>query len=68
LYLIVFGVDLLPAEQKIREIEEGITHYETRIAEDPDQIIEEISRITANSNELFTCVTPGECNIATTIF
>jgi two-component system, OmpR family, sensor histidine kinase VicK len=47
------------AEQKIKEIEEGITHYETRIVEDPNQIIEEISRITANSNELSTCLTPG---------
>jgi two-component system, OmpR family, sensor histidine kinase VicK len=49
----------IPAEQKIKEIEEGILHYETRIVEDPDQIIEEISRITANSNELYTCLTPG---------
>jgi two-component system sensor histidine kinase VicK len=49
----------IPAEQKIREIEEGIIHYETRIVEDPDQISEEISRLTANSNELSTCLTPG---------
>jgi two-component system, OmpR family, sensor histidine kinase VicK len=49
----------IPAEQKIKEIEEGIIHYETRIVEDPDQIIEEISRLTANSNELSTCLTPG---------
>jgi len=49
----------IPAEQKIKEIEEGITHYETRIVEDPDQIIEEISRLTANSNQLVTCLTPG---------
>jgi two-component system, OmpR family, sensor histidine kinase VicK len=49
----------IPAEQKIREIEEGITHYETRIIEDSDQIIEEISRLTANSNQLVTCLTPG---------
>jgi signal transduction histidine kinase len=48
-----------PAEQKIKEIEEGITHYETRIVEEPDQIIEEISRLTANSNELSTCISPG---------
>jgi len=27
-----------PAEQKIKEIEEGITHYETRIVEDPNQL------------------------------
>jgi signal transduction histidine kinase len=49
----------IPAEQKIKEIEEGIIHYETRIVEDPDQIIEEISRLTANSNELSTCITSG---------
>jgi signal transduction histidine kinase len=49
----------IPAEQKIKEIEEGITRYETKIIEDPNQIIEEISRLTANSNELSTCLTPG---------
>jgi signal transduction histidine kinase len=49
----------IPAEQKIKEIEEGIIRYETRIVEDPDQIIEEISRLTANSNELSICITPG---------
>jgi two-component system, OmpR family, sensor histidine kinase VicK len=49
----------IPAEQEIKAIEEGIIHYETRIVEDPDQIIEEISRLTANSNELSTCVTSG---------
>src|ERR687887_98986 len=49
----------IPAEQKIKEIEEGIMHYETRIVEDPDQIIKEISRLMANSNELSTCLTSG---------
>jgi two-component system, OmpR family, sensor histidine kinase VicK len=48
----------IPAEQKIKEIEEGIIPYETRIVEDPNQIIQEISRITTNSNELSTCLTP----------
>jgi two-component system, OmpR family, sensor histidine kinase VicK len=47
------------AEQKIKEIEEGIIRYETRIVEDPNQIIEEISRLTANSNELSACLTSG---------
>jgi two-component system, OmpR family, sensor histidine kinase VicK len=46
----------IPAEKKIKEIEEGIIHYETKIIEAPNQIIEEISRITANSNQL---ATPG---------
>ncbi|MFL6397922.1 MAG: hypothetical protein ACJ706_12345, partial [Nitrososphaeraceae archaeon] len=49
----------IPAEQKIKEIEEGITQYETRIVEDPNQIIEEISRLTASSNQLATCLTSG---------
>ena len=49
----------IPAEQKIREIEEGIAHYETRIIEDPNQIIDEIRHLTANSNQLVTCLTPG---------
>ncbi len=49
----------IPAEQKIREIEEGIMHYETRIIENPDEIIKEISRLTATSKELSTCVTSG---------
>jgi len=47
------------AEQRIREIDEGIVHYETRIIEDSQEIIKEISRLTASSNELYTCLTPG---------
>ena len=49
-----------PARYRIREIEEGsIVHYKTRIIDDEDEIIKEIGRITAESNELFTCLTPG---------
>ena len=47
------------AEQRIREIHEGIVHYETRIIEDSQEIIKEISRLTASSNELYACLTPG---------
>jgi hypothetical protein len=44
----------------MKELEEGITtHYETKVIEDPDDVIKEISRITANSNELSTCITSG---------
>jgi two-component system, OmpR family, sensor histidine kinase VicK len=35
------------------------TFYETKIVNDANQIIAEISRLTANSNELSTCLTPG---------
>ena len=49
-----------PAQYRIREIEEGtIVHYKTRIIDDEDEIIKEIGRLTAESNELFTCLTPG---------
>jgi signal transduction histidine kinase len=47
------------AEKKIKEIEEGTVHYETRLIEDPQEIVREISRLTASSNELCTCLTAG---------
>ncbi|HYV52181.1 MAG TPA: hypothetical protein VE971_02705 [Candidatus Eisenbacteria bacterium] len=49
----------IPAEQKIREIEEGIVHYDTRIINDSQQIIKEIHRLIADSNELYSCLTTG---------
>ena len=44
------------AQQRIKEIEEGVIHYQTKIVDDPDDIIKEISRLTANSKELATCL------------
>ncbi|MFL6503175.1 MAG: ATP-binding protein, partial [Nitrososphaera sp.] len=49
----------ISAEQRIREIEEGIIRYETRIVENPDEIIKEIGRITASSVKLGACLTSG---------
>src|ERR671921_1106919 len=49
----------ISAEQKIKEIEEGVIRYETRIIENPDEVIKEIGRLTASSNKLDTCVTSG---------
>jgi two-component system, OmpR family, sensor histidine kinase VicK len=49
----------IPAEQRIREIEEGSIRYETRIIDNSEQIINEISSLTANSNELDACLTSG---------
>jgi two-component system, OmpR family, sensor histidine kinase VicK len=49
----------ISAEQKIREIEEGVIRYETRIVENPDEVIKEIGRLTVSSNKLDTCVTSG---------
>jgi two-component system, OmpR family, sensor histidine kinase VicK len=49
----------IPAEQKIREFEQGLPPYETRIFKDPDEIIKRVSLLIERSNQLFTCVTPG---------
>jgi len=49
----------LPADQRIKEIEVGVTRYETVVIENPQEIIKEISHLTANSRELATCVTSG---------
>ena len=49
----------IPAEERIREIQEGKVRYQTRIIENPDEIIRQISRLTASSNELSTCLSSG---------
>jgi nitrogen-specific signal transduction histidine kinase len=49
----------IPAEQRIREIEEGIVHCETVVIDNPDEIIKEIYSLTASSNQLDTCLTSG---------
>ena len=50
----------MSAEKRIRELEQGITtHYQTKVIEDPDEVVREISRLIANSNELCTCLTSG---------
>jgi two-component system, OmpR family, sensor histidine kinase VicK len=50
----------IPAERKIREIEEGKINYETRIIENnPDEIVRQLSRQTTDSTELAICLTPG---------
>jgi two-component system, OmpR family, sensor histidine kinase VicK len=57
----------VPAERRIKEIEEGTPslsavarlHYKTRIIDNSDEIVKEISRLTASSNKLDTCLTAG---------
>ena len=49
----------IPAERKIREIEEGIIPYYTKVIDAPDSIIKEIIRINESSNELSICATAG---------
>src|SRR5215469_7312809 len=50
----------ISAEKRIRELKVGITtHYETKVIEDPDDVVKEISRLIANSNEFSACLTSG---------
>jgi signal transduction histidine kinase len=57
----------VPAERRIKEIEEGTSslsaaarlHYKTRIIDNSDEIVKEISRLTASSNKLDTCLNSG---------
>jgi two-component system, OmpR family, sensor histidine kinase VicK len=48
-----------PAEQKIREIEEGIIPLYTRVINEPITIIKEIIRINDTSNDMSICATSG---------
>ncbi len=48
----------IPAEEKIREIEEGRVHYDTRVTNDSQEIIKEINVLIAGSNELYSCLRP----------
>jgi hypothetical protein len=49
----------IPAQKKIREIEEGILPYYTKVINEPDSIVKEIIRINESSNEMFICATAG---------
>ena len=50
----------IPAEQKIKEIEEGTVKNETKIIENnPEEIIKRIVETTAESNKLDTCLPSG---------
>src|SRR5215216_4688843 len=54
----------IPAEQRIKEIEEGVTHYETKLIQEKDKIINEIVRIIQSSNEFSICTTAGGIQFA----
>jgi two-component system, OmpR family, sensor histidine kinase VicK len=54
-----FWTRAIPAQQRIKEIEEGVIHHQTKIVDNPDEIIKEISKLTADSKELATCLAPG---------
>ncbi|MBV9179527.1 MAG: HAMP domain-containing histidine kinase [Nitrososphaeraceae archaeon] len=49
----------IPAEQKIRELEEGVVPIRTRLVTKQDEIIEEICRLNINGDKLSICSTFG---------
>jgi two-component system, OmpR family, sensor histidine kinase VicK len=49
----------IPAEEKIREIEEGKIPYQTKLIQESDRIIREIIQINQRSNEMCICATAG---------
>lgn len=49
----------IPAEKKIREIEDGIVPYYTKVMDVPDSIIKELIRINESSHELSICAAAG---------
>jgi len=50
----------IPAEQRIKEIEEGrAVHYETKVLTNEEEIVDRIKDLLENSNELFSCSRTG---------
>ncbi|HXV46041.1 MAG TPA: hypothetical protein VD736_05150 [Nitrososphaera sp.] len=49
----------IPAEQRIREIQEGIVRPETRVLGRPEEILAEMTRMNNQSNEICVCATSG---------
>jgi signal transduction histidine kinase len=49
----------IPAEEKIREIEEGKIPYQTKLIQESDRIMREIIQINERSNEMCICATAG---------
>ena len=50
----------MSAERRIKELEDGITtRYQTKIVQDPDEVVTEIGHQVANSNETCACLSSG---------
>ncbi|HZB16267.1 MAG TPA: HAMP domain-containing sensor histidine kinase [Nitrososphaeraceae archaeon] len=54
----------ISAEERIKEIEEVVTRYETKLIQEKDKIINEIVRIIQSSNEFSICTTAGGIQFA----
>src|SRR5215469_18541534 len=48
-------LQILPAQEKIREIEEGVAPIRTSLLEDQDEIIKEIKRLNNSASRLSIC-------------
>ena len=49
----------IPAERRIREIEEGIVHYETKVLENKDQIFNHMKSVLKKTSERSVCSSIG---------
>src|SRR5947209_12151684 len=55
----IFWYRAIPAEQKIREIEEGIEHVETKVLENPDEIFNHMKYVIENASNRSVCSSLG---------
>ena len=54
----------IPAEQKIREIEDGIELPETKVLENPDEIFNHIKYVIENASKRLICLPSGGMHLA----
>ena len=59
MFLIVFGARAIPAEQRLREIEEGIIHYETKVLENKEEIFNHMKSVIEKASERSVCSSIG---------
>jgi hypothetical protein len=60
----IFWYRAIPADQKIREIEEGMVRVETKVLENPDEIFEHMRYVIENASKRLLCSTSGGMQMA----
>jgi nitrogen-specific signal transduction histidine kinase len=60
----IFWYRAIPADQKIREIEEGIVHVETKVLENSDEIFNHMRCVIENASKRLLCSTSGGMQMA----
>ena len=58
------GKRRFPAEQKIREIEDGVEPPETKVLENPDEIFNHLRRVIGNASKRLICLPSGGMHLA----